>query len=281
MKRETWSIVFACALGALIGTFAALEIADRFQYGSYFWGIGALFGGMIAYVAVDFRHFCTGVVDVYHATIAWRPNRLYWRAWFAVWLGVWSMTATAFTFIGAMIIGGSFLDHSVKPATFDDVLSMAYYGYALCWPGVSLTFGLLIAFGSVSRNYHIKTDAEYEDKLRRARDDGYGMVLNLNPFGIIFWMFYHFIWAVVCSPRLIAKAATIVVAIAVVLAQFVAKAFVHIHSSRRTLCFIDAALGAGIGYTFGSALIGTVAGVILGVINYELVTVRWLKLAPK
>lgn len=57
MNRQLWSIVGACALGACIGTFTALDISTRFQYGSYLWGIGALLGGIVAYVAVDFRHF--------------------------------------------------------------------------------------------------------------------------------------------------------------------------------------------------------------------------------
>lgn len=74
MKRETWSIVGACALGAFIGTLVALEIAARFQYGSYFWFVGALFGGAVAYFAVDFHHFWRGVVRSYEKTVAWKPT---------------------------------------------------------------------------------------------------------------------------------------------------------------------------------------------------------------
>jgi len=40
-------------------------------------------------------------------------------------------------------------------------------------------------------------------------------------------------------------------------------------------------IGAIIGYFCGSAFIGAVAGAILGVVNYKLVSVRWLKMVPK
>ena len=64
------------------------------------------------------------------------------------------------------------------------------------------------------------------------------------------------------------------------LGMFIAGVFVYVHSKRRTICFVDAALGAAIGYTFGSAIVGAVAGAVLGIINYEVISVRWLKLTP-
>ena len=44
MTRGWLSVALACALGAFVGTLAALDIAARFEYGSRFWGIGALLG---------------------------------------------------------------------------------------------------------------------------------------------------------------------------------------------------------------------------------------------
>lgn len=281
MKRETWSVALACGLGALIGTFAALEIADRFQYGSYLWCIGALFGGIVAYITVDFRHFCTGVAAAYRNTIAWRPNRLYWRAWFAMWLGTSMMVATVATVLNAILISVSFLDHSARSATIQFTLSWTYFSYAILWPSISLTLGLIISFTTVGRNHHIKTDEAYEVGLRRIRKEGYQAALYLNPVGIIFLTLYGIVWTITHSPQLIVKAATFVAPIALVLAGFVARVFVTVHSSRCTLCFVDATLGAAIGYTYGNVILGTVAGIIFGLINHELVAVRWLKLAPK
>lgn len=54
-----------------------------------------------------------------------------------------------------------------------------------------------------------------------------------------------------------------------------------IHSDMRLLCMADAALGAFVGYYCNNPLIGGIVGAVLGVVNYEIVSVRWLKLAPK
>jgi hypothetical protein len=66
--------------------------------------------------------------------------------------------------------------------------------------------------------------------------------------------------------------------IATFLGQVAKRTFILIHSEIRLLCMTDAMLGALAGYFCGNALIGGVAGAILGVLNYKLVSVRWLKL---
>lgn len=53
-----------------------------------------------------------------------------------------------------------------------------------------------------------------------------------------------------------------------------------IHSDLRLLCGCDATIGAVIGYAIGNALLGAVAGGLIGWLNYEFVSVRWLKLIP-
>src|SRR3989344_5943974 len=88
MTRGWLSIALACAFGALIGTLTALEISARFEYGSYLWSIGALVGGIAAYVAIDFRHFCAGVAHSYRRTVAWRPYGLWWKAFAAMSGGI-------------------------------------------------------------------------------------------------------------------------------------------------------------------------------------------------
>ena len=60
--------------------------------------------------------------------------------------------------------------------------------------------------------------------------------------------------------------------------RMVWRVFKLIHSDMRVLCMTDAALGALAGYYLGSALIGGFIGAGLGWVNYQLVSVRWLKL---
>src|ERR1700689_790865 len=94
MKRESWSVAFLCALGAFIGGLIAKQLG-----GQYLWTIGALVGGTVAYVAKDFNHFRPGAKRAYNQVFAWQPNRLYWRAFFAQWLGASSFLASFLTFI--------------------------------------------------------------------------------------------------------------------------------------------------------------------------------------
>ena len=70
MHKETLSVGFAVALGSLIGGFVALDIAARFAYGTWFWGVGALLGGCIAWFAIDFRQLCSGIARSYRTNTA-------------------------------------------------------------------------------------------------------------------------------------------------------------------------------------------------------------------
>lgn len=54
-----------------------------------------------------------------------------------------------------------------------------------------------------------------------------------------------------------------------------------IHSDRRLLVATDAAIGTFVAWYLGNPVIGAIAGGALGWINFELVSVRWLKLVPK
>ena len=68
------------------------------------------------------------------------------------------------------------------------------------------------------------------------------------------------------------------------LAMFTKYLFVEIHSKRRLLCMMDAALGVGLGYLvdYGLAglVIGTIAGGLFGLLNFEVVSKRWLGIVP-
>jgi uncharacterized membrane protein len=43
---------------------------------------------------------------------------------------------------------------------------------------------------------------------------------------------------------------------------------------------VDAVFGVIVGWKFGNPLLGAIVGGVLGVINYQLVSIRWLKLVP-
>ena len=265
MKHESWSIMGACFLGAFIGTLIALDISACFQYGSYFWGIGALLGGIVAYAAVDFKRFCAGVRRAYNEIINWRPDRVYWKTYFFVFGGFSVIFMTAISMLFVPLIWRMNLPGVVATTLFL----------------FSIFLASVLAFAVISRNkYESKVD--YTKRLERNRDDGWKMMCYGNPIGMLYWMLVGFGWVAVRTPHAVKMGALTahhaVINGVRITKLFVARVFIHVHSERRTLCFVDATLGAAIGYSFGSAAIGAIAGAVLGVVNYELISVRWLSL---
>lgn len=259
MNRDLVSAVLACAFGAFIGAFLGLEAAQRFSLGQYLWPLTAIFGGITAYVAVDFGRFTAGIARAYRATIAWKPNRLFWKA--VVWQLVAGLT------IGTLV----FLFFSLVFHRTSGIILGAFMFFV---------FGPLAAAntdGGAPKN-------ELENEIK----DSKSIVWNFNPIAVLFWMGADIFLGLTKGVPLIPSVLRIVFAffgrvvwgMIKVLPRFVSTAFRYVHTQKRTLCFCDAALGAVVGYLAGSATIGALAGAVLGFVNYELVSVRWLKLVP-
>ncbi|MBI2121425.1 MAG: hypothetical protein HYU05_01880 [Candidatus Wildermuthbacteria bacterium] len=267
------SIALACAFGALIGTLTVLEISMRFEYGSYLWSIGALVGGIAAYVVIDFRHFCAGVAHPYRRTVAWRPYSLWWKALAAMSGGIAVAYCSIVGVSGAVLAYVSDAPMSVAIGTLYMILGVSVLGALLGW--------LMTSESSNGAN----DAADRERRLRNTIEMGWNYILYGNPIGVALAVFCGLKW-----PRGAYSAPAIAHAVPVTInamrhaghtvAQLVVGVFVYIHSQRRTICFVDATIGATIGYFFGSAIIGAVAGALLGVINYEIVSVWWLRLVP-
>jgi hypothetical protein len=94
------------------------------------------------------------------------------------------------------------------------------------------------------------------------------------PFTIAYYVIKNLYWLVVG----VVKAIGFVFKFGSIFGK---KLFLLIHSDIRIICAVDSAIGAGIGYYFGSPLIGGIIGAISGVVNYQVVSVRILKVQPK
>ena len=274
MTRDWFSLALACALGAFIGTLTALEISVRFEYGSYLWIIGALVGGVVAYVAVDFRHFCAGVVCSYYRTIAWHPDSRWWKTFAVLSGGIVMMYLLTVGVISFLII--CFLDKLASPII--PQLCGGVFGMVFAMESI-VGFGTMLELMDVN-----ETDRDRERKLCDIDKVGWVMIFYFSPIGVTLLVFRGLKWVVMRVPLAITCAISAVISSIRyawhMFAQFAVEVFVYVHSQRRVICFVDASIGAAIGYSFGSAIIGAIAGAFLGVLNYEIVSVRLLKIVP-
>jgi hypothetical protein len=283
MHRESRSILFACALGAFIGSLILLELAHHFKYGHYFWPLGALLGGVVGWTTVDFRQFCTGVRHAGRRAINWRPEYLWWKAFGVAMSAVISLLSTPVPILlyfksHLYLIPDTFAALAVVTGLILAVWVIA--GFAVLFVAVhNLLF--------VSNNYNDEWYDTRNEYLEAARSYHYKMLRQWNPISVIvgaarlFWIALCMLaWLIIHIPTAIETVARGTPVVATALKNFAVGVFINVHSARRKLCFVDSAIGAGIGYYFGSALIGAAAGAVLGIVNYELVSIRWLKLVP-
>lgn len=270
MRRESINIALACAVGALIGALVSIEIAERFAFGQYVWFVGALLGGGIAYCLVDFGEFCAGVRHAYFKTIDWRPHPMSFRAAFAMFCAYTMMTQNMFFII--------FLAVPVYIAGKDFEF----------WPWLAfslLALGIgLLASVAIWRGRQNATNWAWLKHQRVMEKQGWKMFYWANVIGLSIWLIFLVGWllwnAIIRIPRAYIATYHGIGWLIRQASLFLKHLFIQIHSQRRVLCFVDASFGAAAGFYFGNAIIGMAVGALLGLLNYELVSVRWLKLAP-
>ncbi len=105
-----------------------------------------------------------------------------------------------------------------------------------------------------------------------------------NVFRLYLWMLPQGIvlgswWLISNAPKGAKVVGHYVALVFSLVGLIIAEVFRLIHSELRLLCAVDAGIGAAIGYFTGNPLIGAVAGGLLGVVNYEIITIRVMKLA--
>ena len=262
MQRNFWQVVLASAFGAFVGGTVALEIAEHFQYGSYFWGLGAILGGLVGYVGVDFADFREGVRLAYRRTIAWQP---YWPLWKTNLLCSISVLTASSNFIVLIGLLG------------DWKTGLWVFGAITCPVLFAIFFMVVLEeyTGESSKDQHTLDCLRGDDEVSKK------ILLYANPFAVWFyWLPKCVWWAVAYSPAGAVWVILVSTRAAHTLGRFASTTFLYVHTQKRTICFAAAALGAAIGYHAGSALVGAAAGALIGSVEYQLVAVRWLKVVP-
>jgi len=241
------------------------------------------------YCTVDFRQFCVGVARSYRVSannvvracrgiVDWRPDKLYWKATTALILGEVAIISSAILaihvlFTIALYLEGSAASMIVMPVAFLSILV-----------AIALLFisGLFV----ISKLIDLRDGSEFFK--REMLEVGWEAFTSCNPVVLPFLLLFGLAHAMETSarylwsngPRLARDTMTAVTFLIQETGRFAMRIFVYIHTELRTLCFVDAAIGATAGFFLGSAIACAVIGAILGVVNYEIVSVKWLKLVP-
>ncbi|RJQ14565.1 hypothetical protein C4553_00635 [Candidatus Parcubacteria bacterium] len=269
---HTAKVFLSCFIGGFIGALVALQMTPMF------WWVGMIAGFAIGYLAYEFNKVIAAVPKAWNKMRnsfpkLWnemrtlRPDAVFWRAWGKAYLNLAGdlLTIVGFPFASLLTI---MLWGNPNPIVF-------------LFPLITLGFPLFFAlFITPHGNVHTLKETF------RA-----GGLFNLSPFRVYFWIlpkfflylvpravFYHlprFLWQ---KRNVIASG---LIGFIHAVAIFSATWFRLIHSEIRLLCGVDGAIGAAIGFYFGNALIGGLAGALWGVLNYEILSIRVLKLVPK
>ncbi len=280
--RESVQIFIACALGAFIGGLIGLEFKD---VSIWLCLPAALVGGVVGWVTYDVRALGAAIARAWHEVISWRPDYLYWRL-----LGKTLLTTVAMLGYSAALIliwYTGFLLADAGWYTFPTLRTPIYELYwTLFCPLVIITVGAIMVLSSLAVilnsfadafSVRPQTEADWHEGYDWITKPVRATVLLVNPLVLPFAAIYG-CYKLCCYsyngvrwgiPRL------------PILGRFAKRAFILAHSNLRLLCLVDGFIGALAGSWFlNHALLGAIAGGIWGLLNYWIVSVKILHLAP-
>jgi hypothetical protein len=246
--NRTAKVFLSCFIGAYIGGVIARSINP------HLWWLGAIVGFGVGYLAYEFEKVIAAAPVAWERTINrnwnWHPDRGWWRAYFKRVISIGNMMAN---------------------------ITVAIFGIALWQVRGDAVFRQ--GGFSVMAIYFVMG---YVTSLAIALDSGNGIPNAVNPVRFYCWSTPKFIIFTILPAipeifgALLALAGTILGAIK----TFLVALYRLTHSELRLLCGLDAAIGVAVGHYFGNVIAGAIIGGFWGVLNFELVSIRWLKLAP-
>lgn len=311
--RSSLNIAIACLMGSLVGSILALEL------GSFMWWIGAFVGGFIGYISYEFEKVIDVIKFVVYSAISdFRKRRKMSRQKSRKTLVEKTLIRLIQreNFIGSYVFssGVTGLMYGISwvpaltsekgmPTTTWTIGSIMFS----CFVGIFLGIFLFktsmnddrrkyeVAFWKYPNGYTMvgnKAIIHCRKKLiEESRPEKRSLlwfeILRWSPVflpvSLLFLLGGWFIYVIgEISPSIIwNRVVSGIIHFANSSLRLCKKIFFLIHDDVRLLCFTDSMLGACVGYFAGSAIIGAVAGAIFGVINYQIVSLRLLKLLPR
>ncbi|RJO59682.1 hypothetical protein C4546_01175 [Candidatus Parcubacteria bacterium] len=283
-------VFLACFCGAFIGALIALKVNLDF------WWLGLLVGGLTGYMTYDFKQV---MVMVPKAFKLFKQVLLRDCAEELDLIRAYLKPSHAFSHIALVLLGiifalllsaGEMRIDADADGKFFKLLGLAV-GFLSVTPIFFMFFYFLIAgLAFLGARYMEKVYwYPYSETKIRARSiaidlDKAGLQMaDINYRNAFRWVVKGSVYAVWFSFKFIFWLGWKFLFLGI---YYTAKAifvgtrylFKTIHSDMRLLCGIDAALGALIGFYFENPVLGAVIGGLIGVLNYELISKRLLRL---
>ena len=276
----------ACSLGAVIGAVVALQVAPQV------WWVGLIIGAFVGYLSYDFKEVRSAAPEAWRAVMGQaREVRANFLGLIKQWLTKphpIAHTAAVLTlpyywiWIAPTIMQEMALREHPEWWVADKVAAYVFpYMFAAMFYGVftAATSWILVIFAKmgsfIGENcywYPFMVNHEYEWP-QMAEE------LEKQGFHRGEWTYRNF-WRWTAKGVLLFVPVILYGVFMIVRGcyRFLRTLFVLIHSEIRLLCACDAAIGAAAGYFYGNPLIGGVVGGIFGVLNYEVVSKRLLRI---
>jgi len=286
MRNDSRQIAFACSIGTALGISLGLGASIQFNFGWWVILIGAVVGGSFAFLAYDFKLVFSMLKQVYRDLCGWEPD---WELIKACWGVVPLMTGimgTVFLIFISLISGGFIkVNEGVDPPP---LLLLWLMGTVL----LSLAFSSVVVIGLFDTPSY-RRELSRDEKLERASEAKEWLKQTLyyfNPVTGWFWaaaaLWYSFRWV---AMSLIPGTIHLLFRILGFFGKLGWQTFLYILSDKRILCFastfVAVVIGGMAGYRYGSIfygmLVGVPIGVALGVLSFEILSVRVLGLVPK
>lgn len=248
MDARTKKIAAACFIGGWIGLSLAIQMRP------IFWWVGLLIGAGAAYLAHEFRAVVRAV------------PRAFERAWERT-----DAVSDGFVYVATSLVRVVAFWSILVPT---GVLILQYYG---TWPNGTLPKALF----ETSLMVHLVVAIVFLLTAFAASAREGMPIRTWNVFAVYG---YYLPWLVIQLFRMAIWLLRMVPAGAVFIAVMVKELFFLIHSDERLLCMLDAALGITVGYWYLPHLffgiLGGVVGAVAGVLHFEILSKRVLRLAP-
>jgi hypothetical protein len=293
MNIEIKKVTTACFLGGSLGALVALELNQ------YFWWLGIIFGCLVGYIGYSFKEIPSAMKKAWEITRSnWTKMFLgifsvhYWCNALCVLLKTFSISilyiATfAFVFVILIAFIGGFigfffitilsvitaLDYTMSGISpieamnsfivtlyIDTIPQLLWYCFM---PQLSVILGLKLLV-CIEEKQYFSHGVSWINCI--------SIALAFSPLAIFFIVPLCLVVLVIAVLIIFSSV------LFMVMKEWVKNLFILIHSDMRLLCATDALIGATTGYLVGNAFVGGIIGAISGIINYQLVSVRWLKL---